>query len=464
MPNFLTYDIAHDIVHSDNGGTSSGCPLCNGTASKEQAQELAGQCITRRHNANMAHTMPMYYTDKNGKKVKGGAQFCIDVKKFGEDGKLPEWIQLIPLGKFNTVKYGEFEITKNDLVQMKKNFETGELRAGVPIDIDHRDSPKYGSDAAGWVRETKIKDDGLWGRVEWNKLGEELLTNDIYKFLSPEFAPVYEDPLDADKFVSNVLLAASLVNQPLFRNLKPLRASEDTDLTQDKNHTMILFTGSSVTNNSTNQPMPNLKDLLESNKTFAQLSKEEQDFIKANESFLSDDTKTKLGLIKADDKKDDDDKDKKDTKVEGAETVTISASELAELRKGAQGGSEARKMLEKKEVEGEVTSLFFSEGGIKLKTDKKEAAVDFMLTLTVDQRKQFSEIVEAIPAAQIFGEIGHDKNTTAAGDLQKQLNEKATKYFNENKDKGVTYRQATEHVVANDPLFNNYSETAPSIR
>ena len=440
MPNFLSYDIAHDIVHFDYGGLSANCPLCNGTASKDKAEKLAGECITKKRMRMSAYDGPMCYSEENGKKVKKGTiKLFVDVMKFSEDGaKLPNEIQLVPIGSWNTAKYGKVSVTKEDIVEMKENFDKG-VRKGVMLDIDHG-STQHGDAAAGWIHEVEVRDTGLWAtKIEYTKLGQELLGEKIYKFMSPEFSQYYENPENTSEVYHNVLIAGSLVNRPMFQKLKPLMASENADdLTKDKNNIMLFFEGNSDTNLN-KKPMPNLNEIVLKNKEA--LSTEEVDFIKANESQLTDEQKVKFGLAEA----------KTEVIEAGEGSVTIKASELADLKARADQGVEARKMLERNQIEKQVDSLVFNDKGIKMKVEDRNKTVDFMETLSKDQRKTFSEILEALPTKEIFTVEGSEEQ--GSGDVSNLIDARAKELMKA--DENLSYKDALVKA-SEEPQFKSY--------
>jgi phage I-like protein len=64
------------------------------------------------------------------------------------------------------------------------------------------------SPARGWIMELQAREDGIWGRVEWNETGRQLMSERAYRGISPVFT--------ADKKTGHVqkLLRAALTNTP----------------------------------------------------------------------------------------------------------------------------------------------------------------------------------------------------------------------------------------------------------
>jgi len=119
--------------------------------------------------------------------------------------ELPNAIMLLPpspvLGrdgrKFN---YNQEQILKSFAENNKK----------MPVDIDHHSEYGFNTAAVGWVNELFVEDDAIWGKVEWNSKGKELLAEQIYKYISPA------GYVDEDKNMIS-LSSAALTNHP---NLK----------------------------------------------------------------------------------------------------------------------------------------------------------------------------------------------------------------------------------------------------
>lgn len=137
-----------------------------------------------------------------------------------EEGDVPEWIHLLPAGLIQTGdKRGPYQAA--DLQAIIDNSRAYADR--LPIDENHsidRAQPLGNpSPARGWIVELEARADGLWGRVEWNAAGRELVGQKAYRGISPALA--------VDK-AKNVLaiLRASLVNTPNLRGLAALNSEE----------------------------------------------------------------------------------------------------------------------------------------------------------------------------------------------------------------------------------------------
>jgi phage I-like protein len=87
---------------------------------------------------------------------------------------------------------------------------------------------------------------GLWAGVKWTDEGVQLLEQRAFKYFSPEFYEMYEDPETRKKY-SHVLVGGALTNKPYFKELEAVVAfsepsiihqfSEDMNLKEMPNNT-----------------------------------------------------------------------------------------------------------------------------------------------------------------------------------------------------------------------------------
>lgn len=77
---------------------------------------------------------------------------------------------------------------KSLIARLKRSF------GGVPVYIGHPDDPAYRGQpghsdtrAYAWIHELEAREDGLWAKPTWSKIGKELLENAHYKHLSPRW-------------------------------------------------------------------------------------------------------------------------------------------------------------------------------------------------------------------------------------------------------------------------------------
>lgn len=123
-------------------------------------------------------------------------------------GGVPEWIHLTPAGTFSGADgRGPFTLEAADAV-ISASMAAGRLAIDENHSIDVAGPKGQPSPARGWIVEMQLRDDGLWGRVEWTASGRALIEDKAYRGISPV--------LVATKAGGKVvkLLRAALTNDP----------------------------------------------------------------------------------------------------------------------------------------------------------------------------------------------------------------------------------------------------------
>jgi len=119
-------------------------------------------------------------------------------------------VEILRTGTFIDSGGQEVMITDADLDAFVANFKAGKAGQEVPIDIDHERG-----EAGGWLVKLERQGSKLLGFVNWNELGEKLVGDEVYKYLS-----AWVDL--QGKFLKSV----SLVNFPAIKGLKTIELSE----------------------------------------------------------------------------------------------------------------------------------------------------------------------------------------------------------------------------------------------
>ena len=138
----------------------------------------------------------------------------------------PYWVHLLPApGSVETVDgRGPYQV-RDPSALIAASFASG---IDLPVDenhsIDLAGPVGNPSPARGWIKEMESRADGIWGRVEWNAAGADLVTGKAYRAISPVIFH------DAAKTIHSIL-RASLVNRPNIRGLTALHQQQDTDMT-----------------------------------------------------------------------------------------------------------------------------------------------------------------------------------------------------------------------------------------
>ena len=386
---------------------------------------------------------------------------------------IPDTIHLIPVGQWEHDLYGPIIITASDIREFAQNFNAG-IRKGVFITAGHEGMLEL--PAVGWITKVEGRDDGLWGTVSWNELGEEMLGDRQYKFFSPEFYRDYEDPQDHQLY-RNVITGGALTKAPYFKELEAVVFSEKKLKKQfNENTTMTI------------------QELLA--KKMEELSDEEKAFIKEHASELTDEQKTAYTSIidepkteteeektarEAKEKADKEAADAKvaaeaeekakgdaneaaglnrdgSAKVEASEKkVQISASELQMLRNKADEGAKAFAELQKAKLDTAISTLTFSETNKvgKFLPKSKDTLRAFMETLNDAQRTSFAALLAELPKTEIFTEKGVDAKAVE-GTVQAEVEAKVNAKMSANKE--MKYSDALRQVFAeNSGLTERYN-------
>lgn len=106
-----------------------------------------------------------------------------------------KWVQLTPAGTFSG-RNGQGPWVTGDRATMEQIVANTRQYAGstdLAIDYDHQAVfgavPGVGAraPAAGWIKELKAQDDGIYGRVEWTAAAATAIKAKEYRYLSPVF-------------------------------------------------------------------------------------------------------------------------------------------------------------------------------------------------------------------------------------------------------------------------------------
>lgn len=139
----------------------------------------------------------------------------------------PEWIPYLPKpGSYKHPRYGAVSITRKRNDRFIKNFNDKVYQETLPIDAEH--NPKT-SGAMGWVVGMRANENGSAdAKVEWTDRGRDMLKKDRFRYFSPEWYNVWEDPSTSKKHF-DVAIGGALTTRPFFKEgaLRALVACED---------------------------------------------------------------------------------------------------------------------------------------------------------------------------------------------------------------------------------------------
>ena len=100
----------------------------------------------------------------------------------------PEWIQLTPAGPAINGRDGRSWSLRDPEALIATFRERG---GSLPVDCEHATQVKGSkgeeAPAVGYIVELEARNGELWGRVDWNAKGKELIGSKAYRYLSPVF-------------------------------------------------------------------------------------------------------------------------------------------------------------------------------------------------------------------------------------------------------------------------------------
>lgn len=149
------------------------------------------------------------------------------------------WLQLLPAGRFAS-RDGRGPFVTGSRDEMEAIVAASRRYAGntdIMVDYDHqsvfgaKDGTGGRAPAAGWIKELQVRDDGIYGRVEWTEAAAAAIRAGEYRYISPFFR-------HAKKSGRVMLIVnAGLTNTPAL-DLAEIAASIDLTFSTEEDNTM----------------------------------------------------------------------------------------------------------------------------------------------------------------------------------------------------------------------------------
>ena len=143
-------------------------------------------------------------------------------------------IRIAVIGDWQGHHNGAFSLSKDDLEQIKTNFDNAKV--DVVIDLDHKTIYEGTGEAYGWIKELFFKEDELWAKVEWLESGLELIKTKKYKYISPVFLPNTIEQVTAQN-IGWTLHSAALTNRPFMEELGEIKANNKQNQKKEESMT-----------------------------------------------------------------------------------------------------------------------------------------------------------------------------------------------------------------------------------
>ena len=158
----------------------------------------------------------------------------VDLSKVALDekaGTKTSWIHALPVGTYQHPLHGTLDLTPTKLAALAASVKTKVRGIDPDIDYDHKEDPAKGHQAAGWVKDTDVRQDGLWLNVDWTADAAKDIADKKYRYFSAEFTDTWVDPQGKEH--TDVLVGGGLTNRPWMKNLFPVNLSEVSSFNTD---------------------------------------------------------------------------------------------------------------------------------------------------------------------------------------------------------------------------------------
>lgn len=357
--------------------------------------------------------------------------------------------ELITTAKQYDWRYGEFEFKKKELEEMAENFNNDLLGIEVAVDKNHS-SDKL---AYAWIqpqsmfvsKSTKLKGQySLYAKLHrFTPEGEKLVTTGAYRYFSLEIRNKFEKVIDGTKKIfKNVISGLALTNMPVIKDMAPTFSENNNNLSLNSYNNMETIKKMLSELNSQDTVTRAEKDLL--NKAVSVLSEEE-----------AKEVKEEVEAVEAKPEQSEEEKKKEEEKKEEAEKEKELAEKKEEERKAQLSEVELKFEEQQKElaelkanVKAEKVSaitegLMLSENNTTgFVADFKPSVEGFLNKLTIEEAKEFSELIKNIKTVELGSKGSSSTNKTLGS--EESLDKKATAYAKEHK---VTYAEALKEVA-----------------
>lgn len=394
-------------------------------------------------------------------------------------GDVPTRVPLLTTFNLPDSVKGDFVVTVDDLKECKQNFDAGigfptnDATTGLKIDFEH----KWLGKAAGWIKGLELEIDEndpsratLYGNpVEWSKSGLEAIKGGDYKMFSPMgmfgitngVKNLWTDLNNMKTQIANVLEGGAVTGAPYQKMMSPIRASMldatvvDDGQIEDDEDDVVDPDKQTIKEKSMELSFDKVRLMERKNLTVPQL-----DVLAENRQKLSAEELTKFHLeeptsrvtLSAEDKKTLADLHEGRVQLVSADQAVIDKQQLSALE-----GTAEEYRTEKAEaiVDGHIKT-----GRIKM--DSREFWVKQLLDASGDARKALEDQLAALPEKKELsqGEIGHRED--ADPDVMAELKKKTLAMQDKAKEDQeiLSYAQAQDRVLSEDPQFKQRVEAA----
>lgn len=135
------------------------------------------------------------------------------------------WLQIYPFDTWDHPLFGETTIDEDRASAIKYHFDNRIRGQDIATDYEHGLDTAKGKKASGWFRELDVRDDGLWGLVEFTDTARDEIEKGEWRYFSGEHLDTWTHPQNGQTF-DYVLTGGGLTNKPWIKGMFPLNFSE----------------------------------------------------------------------------------------------------------------------------------------------------------------------------------------------------------------------------------------------
>ncbi len=154
----------------------------------------------------------------------------VDARSLAEkEGTVTRWVTVTRTGTFKDPRYGVFQISRDMLLAMKRNFDQNTYRQEIMLDLSH----DIHQGAAGFIRELRIEGTSgsakLRALVEFTEYGVDAVRKRGFIYLSAEFTENYISNEAPFNEYGPLLMGAALTPRPVIKGADAVKLAEHDD-------------------------------------------------------------------------------------------------------------------------------------------------------------------------------------------------------------------------------------------
>lgn len=155
--------------------------------------------------------------------------FLAPVRRFSDFGgwldNNTRWVQLYPYGSWDHPVYSKTVIDRSVAEKLKESFDNKIYNDKLFTNYEHGLSKAHGTKASGEYKALEVRDDGLWGLVQFTDTARKEIDDGEWNYWSTEHYDLWENPQTNQRF-NYVLSGGALTNSPYVGGMAPLNFSE----------------------------------------------------------------------------------------------------------------------------------------------------------------------------------------------------------------------------------------------